>query len=149
MAVSISEANSIISNYLRVGVFSDISFEKYGDRNYVSYVSDVLNGIWQRAFGGNYESSITVSYSQGVGLNIEVYFSNSQARFVWHKVPMIVRDGIEYYGYDSFTRCSFTKYIPNECALTFTLETHPSTGYELADHLNKLASFVKDLTTQF
>ena len=44
MAVSINEANSLISRFLNYGPFHGITFEKYGDRTYVSYVSDELNG---------------------------------------------------------------------------------------------------------
>ena len=148
MAISVSEAGNIISSYLRNGVFSGIKFDKYGDRTYVSYVSDELNGIYLRAFGGDYESSISVSYSVGRGLYIEVYFSSSKARSIWHKVPMIVREGLAYYDYDSFTSATFTKFVPGQTALTFDLETHPSTATELSSHLNKLASFIKDLTGQ-
>ncbi len=149
MAVSVREAGSVISNFIREGrYFSGITFDKYGDSRYVSYVSDVLNGIWQRAFGGNYESSITFSYSQGVGFVIEVYFSNSQARFVQHKLKTIVRDGIEYYGFDNFVRCDFTPFIPNESALTFSLTTHPCSVSEMTNHINLLSQFIKDLTLQ-
>lgn len=149
MAISVNEASSVISSYLRNGVFSGIKFDKYSDRTYVSYVSDELNGIYLRAFGGDYESSISVSYSVGRGLYIEVYFSSSKARQIWHTVPMIVREGLAYYGYDSFTTASFTKFVPGQTALTFDLETHPATAMELSSRLNKLASFVKDLTGQF
>lgn len=149
MAISVSEAGNIISNYLRNGVFSGIKFDKYSDRTYVSYVSDELNGIYLRAFGGDYESSISVSYSVGRGLYIEVYFSSSKARQIWHTVPMIVREGLADYGYDSFTTATFTKFVPGQTALTFDLETHPSTTMELSSRLNKLASFVRDLTGQF
>ena len=149
MAISVSEAGSIISSYLRNGVFSGIKFDKYSDRTYVSYVSDELNGIYLRAFGGDYESSISVSYSTGRGLYIEVYFSSAKARNVWHKVPMIVREGLADYGYDSFTTTYFTKFVPGNTALTFELETRPSTAMELSSRLTKLASFIKDLTGQF
>ena len=149
MAVSVSEAGSIISSYLRSGVFSGIKFDKYSDKTYVSYVSDELNGVYLRAFGGDYESSIIVSYSQGVGLNIEIYFSSKVARLIWHKVPMIVREGIDYYGYENFVRCSFTKFIPGESALTASLTTNPATGSQMTDHLAKLGGFVYDLTSQF
>ena len=135
MAISVSEAGNIISSYLRNGVFSGIKFDKYGDRTYVSYVSDELNGIYLRAFGGDYESSISVSYSVGRGLYIEVYFSSSKARSIWHKVPMIVREGLAYYDYDSFTSATFTKFVPGQTALTFDLETHPSTATELLSSL--------------
>ena len=148
MAVSVSEAGSIISSYLRNGVFSGIKFDKYGDRTYVSYVSDELNGVYLRAFGGDYESSISVSYSTGRGLYIEVYFSSSKGRLLSLKVPTIVRDGLAYYGYDSFTTATFTRFVPGQTALTFELETHPSSGMELSSQLNKLASFIKDLTGQ-
>jgi hypothetical protein len=149
MAVSINEANSMISSFLRSGPFSNIKFDKYGDRTYVSYISDELNGVYLRAFGGDYESSISVSYSVGRGLYIEVYFSSSKARQIWHTVPMIVREGLADYGYDSFTTATFTKFVPGQTALTFDLETHPSTAMELSSRLNKLASFVRDLTGQF
>lgn len=148
MAISVSEAGSIIYNYLRTGVFSSIKFDKYSDRTYVSYVSDELNGIYLRAFGGDYESSISVSYSVGRGLYIEVYFSNRKARMLGNSLPTIVRDGLEYYGYDSFVTATFTRFVPGDTSLTFDLETHPSTGMELSSRLTKLASFVKDLTSQ-
>ena len=148
MAVSITEANNVISSFLRSGPFKNIRFEKYGDRNYVSYVSDELNGPYLRAFGGDYESTIIVSYSQGVGLNIEIYFSSKVARLIWHKVPMIVVEGIDYYGYENFVRCSFTKFIPGESALTATLTTNPVSGSQMMDHLAKLGGFVYDLTSQ-
>lgn len=149
MAVSISEANTIISSYLRYGPFPSITFEKYSDRNYVSYVSDELKGVYLRGFGGNYESSIIVAYSQGVGLTIEIYFSNMQARMVGHKVPTIVRDGLAYFGYDDFVSCSFTRFVPGETSLTVCLTTHPYNGSEMSDHLNKLGTFVRELAGQF
>ena len=148
MAISVNEANSIISSYLRNGVFSGIKFDKYSDRTYVSYVSDELTGSFLRAFGGDYESNISVSYSVGRGLYITVYFSSRKARMLGNSVPKIVRDGLEYYGYDSFTEATFTRFVPGDTSLTFDLETHPSTSMELSNRLVKLALFVRDLTTQ-
>ena len=148
MAVSINEANSLISSFLRSGPFSNIKFDKYGDRTYVSYISDELNGVYLRAFGGDYESSIIVAYSQGVGLTIEIYFSSSKGRLLQYKVPTIVRDGLAYYGYDNFARCDFTKFIPGESAFTICLTTHPYSASEMSTHLSKLGGFVRDLTTQ-
>ena len=149
MAVSVREAGSVISSFIREGrYFSGILFNKYDDRNYVSYISDELNGVYLRAFGGDYESSIIISYSLGVGFVYEVYFSSSKGRLLQYKVPRIVRDGLAYYGLDDFVRCDFTSFVPNQSALTFTLTTHPSTVSEMVNHINLLAQFIKDLTSQ-
>ena len=148
MAVSINEANTVISNFLRRGPFPGILFEKYGDRSYVSYVSDELKGVYLRGFGGDYESSISVAYSQGAGLRIEIYFSNNKARTVGYKVPMYIYEGLADYGYDSFVRCDFTKFIPGDSALTACLTTHPSSAVEMAEHLAKLGAFVYELASQ-
>lgn len=148
MAVSVNEANSIIYSYLKNGVFSSIKFDKYSDRTYVSYVSDELTGSFLSAFGGDYESNISVSYSVGRGLYITVYFSSRKARMLGNSVPAIVRDGLAYYGYDSFVYATFTRFVPGNTALTFDLETHPTSAMELSNRLVKLASFIKDLTSR-
>ena len=77
-----------------------------------------------------------------------MYFSSSKGRLLQYKVPRIVRDGLAYYGLDVFVRCDFTSFVPNQSALTFTLTTHPSTVSEMVNHINLLAQFIKDLTSQ-
>lgn len=147
MAINVKEASSVLENFIKSGrYFPGITFDKYNDRTYVSYVSDELSGDYKRAFGGDYESSISIGYSTlGVGFTIEVYFSSAKARTIWHKVPMLVRTSLSDYGYDAFTKCEFTKFIPGESALTFTLQTFPNSVSELSNHLEKLANFVRHL----
>lgn len=150
MALNVKEASNVIERFIRSsGYYAGITFDKYSDRSYVSYVSDELVGDYKRAFGGDYESSISIGYSAlGVGFTIEVYFSSARARMIGHKVPMLVNAALADYGYNSFSRCEFTRFIPGETALTFTLLTNPNSIYELSDHLEKLSAFVKRLSNQ-
>lgn len=149
MALSVKEASNIIERYIReTRTFAGISFDKYDDRSYVSYVSDELVGDYKRAFGGDYESSITIAYSTlGVGFTIEVYFSSAKGRLLSSKLPSIIKDGFDYYGLNSFVKCDFTRYIPGESALTFTLSTHPNDVNELTNHIGQLGEFVQELAS--
>lgn len=148
MAINVKEASSIIENFIKNrGCFYGIAFDKYSDRTYVSYISDELIGDYKRAFGGDYESSISIGYSTlGVGFTIEVYFSNAKAKMIGTKVPMLVNSALSNQGLNSFCRCEFTRFIPGESALTFTLSTQPYSSYELSEHLEKLAGFVRYLS---
>lgn len=148
MAISIREASSIIREFVTSNYFPGIRFDKYDDRYYVSYVSDVLSGVYLDGFGGDYESSISVGYSSGRGLYIEIYFSSKKGRMYSRELPPFVREGLAAYQIDRFVSCEFTSFIPGESALTCTLSTNPYSVDELVEHLKILGDFIYDMASR-
>ena len=148
MAISIKEATSVISEFVRCGYFPGITFEKYDDRHYVSYVSDELKGVYLDGFGGDYESSISVGYSLGRGLYIEIYFSSSKGRMFSRSLPPFVRDGLRAYQMDGYINADFTSFIPGESALTCTFSSNPYSVDEMVQHLTMLGGFIEDMASR-
>jgi hypothetical protein len=148
MAISIREATSVISEFVRSDFFPGVRFEKYDDRHYVSYVSDELKGVYLEGFGGDYESSISVGYSQGRGLYIEIYFSSKKGRMFSRALPAFVKEGLRAYEMDRYVSCDFTSFIHGDSALTCTLSTNPYSVDELVEHLSVLGEFIYDMASR-
>ena len=77
---SVKEVSSEIKRYISSNqYYRGVHFSKIEERDFCAYTADELSGMFLKGFGGNYESSITLRFSNGVGLEAEVYISNSKA----------------------------------------------------------------------
>ena len=131
MSKSISRYLSTNSNY------RNIKFTKYEDRSYCSYVSDELSGIFLNGFGGEYESSITFSYSEGLGLQVEVYISNSKARRIGSNLVPVIKEEMM----DGFRlSLSTTRFVPGDTSMTFTIGIPYSSQSSTDTAMNILAN---------
>ena len=142
--VSIKEMGRLIKSFLQSNeYYRGIHFELYEDRHYVSYISDELNGIFLRGFGGDYESSIIFRYSE-MGLDMEVYLSSAKARRVGANLIPVIRQ--EMMG-ENIVGLSTTRFIPGESAMTFTLNlpiksnTDPRTAISILGNLTSCIAF--------
>ena len=142
--VSIKEMGRLIKSFLQSNeYYRGIHFELYEDRHYVSYISDELNGIFLRGFGGDYESNITFRYSE-IGLQMEVYLSNNKARRVGANLIPVIRE--EMMG-ENIVSLSTTRFIPGQSSMTFTLtlpinsNTDPRTAISILGNLTACIAF--------
>ena len=120
--MNVSQASRAIQNYIRTTAeFQGISFDKIEEREFVSYISDELNPLLKRSFGGDYESMVTFRYSIHNGFECEVYFSNAKARQVAASVPSLVRQTVQSEDFTGDMTCFFTPFRPGDSGLSFTL----------------------------
>ena len=113
----------------------DLNFSVDGDKNYCTCLCDELSGMYERAFGGDYESNIMLSYSEGRGLYMEVYFSGARARQVGQaRMEQLVRDAVWEINDGCLTEVevhySFTRFVPGSSAMTFELTSTDCRGDE-------------------
>lgn len=112
-----------------------LNFSVDGDRTYCTCLCDELEGMYERAFGGDYESNIMLSYSEGRGIYMSVYFSTARARQVGQaKMEQLVKDAIWEINRGCLTEvavdCDFTRFVPGQCAMTFELTSTDCRGDE-------------------
>lgn len=112
-----------------------LPFSVDGDRNYCTCLCDELSGIYERAFGGDYESNIMLSFSEGRGIYMEVYFSTARARQVGQaRMEQAVKDAVFQANSTALSlvsvQYSFTRFVPGDCAMTFELSTADCRGDE-------------------
>ena len=103
-----------------------LGFSVDGDRNYCTCLCDELSGMYERAFGGDYESNIMLSYSEGRGIYMEVYFSSARARQVGQaRMEQTVKNAVFEANGTALTavnmQYSFTRFAPGSSAMTFEL----------------------------
>lgn len=141
---SIKEMGKLIKNYIQTNeYYRGIHFELYEDRHYVSYISDELNGIFLRGFGGDFESTIIFRYSE-IGLVMEVYLSSAKARRVGANLIPVIRE--EMMG-ENIVGLSTTRFIPGQSAMTFTLtlpinnNTDPRTAISILGNLTACIAY--------
>lgn len=135
---NVKDMSKSISRYLSTNAnYRGIKFTKYEERSYCSYVSDELSGIFEQGFGGDYESSITFSYSEGLGLQVEVYISNAKARRIGSSlIPVIKEEMMDGYPLNLST----TRYVPGDTSMTFTIGIPYSSQSNTDTAMNILAN---------
>ena len=120
---SVREVSRVIQDYVRnESDLRYIKFDKIEERDFCAYISDELTSKFQQGFGGDYESSITFRFSNGVGLEAEVYISNRKAQRIGANLLPVLRSLTSGFDVEIFT----TRYIPNQSGMSFTLTTQIS-----------------------
>lgn len=107
---------------------SGLRFSVTQERDYCAFTCDELRGVFLNGFGGDYESSIAIYFSEGRGLTAEVYISNAKARGIGSSLQRVVNDAIWEYTHSSLTdtpmSANFTPYSPGDTSMTFEVCAH-------------------------
>ena len=115
---SVKEVSNEIRRYTSSNqYYRGIKFSKIEDRDFCAYTSDELSGMFLKGFGGNYESSITIRFSNGVGLEAEVYISNAKASRIGNKLLPTMRSAFEGVPF----KISTTRYVPGDTSMSATI----------------------------
>ena len=115
---SVKEVSNEIRRYISLNqYYRGIRFSKIEDRDFCAYTSDELSGMFLKGFGGNYESSITIRFSNGVGLEAEVYISNAKASKIGSNLVLSMRRAFEGVPF----KCSTTRYVPGDTSMSATI----------------------------
>lgn len=116
--LNVREVSSTIRQYVTSNkYYKGIKFDKIEDRDFCAYTSDELSGILLKGFGGDYESSVTFRFSNGVGLETEIYISNAKARRIGANLLPTVRKSLEGVPF----KLSSTRFVPGETSMSLTI----------------------------
>lgn len=130
-----------------------LQFNPMVEKDFCAFITEELNGRYECAFGGDFESSITIRYSEGRGIQGEVYVSSKRAREAGDAIVRTVREVAAPYAPSLQPSCSvtvsFTDFVPNESALSFELQSADfSTPEQFNYALARICTIIKDVATK-
>lgn len=142
----VKQASIDIKNYINsTSDLCNMCFDDVVERDFCAYTCDDLKGLFLKGFGGNYESSISFSYSEGLGFSAEVYISNAKARIVASVFNRIAKDACDSANFLNNLRYSVTPYIPGSSSLSVRFTAIPTSGVDNVTALVVLGGAIGNL----